>query len=386
MKNKSDNELLSRREFFKRTVQKTLPFMAAMSIPSFLLSCGGDDPISNSEGCTDCTNSCLDACSKVCMDSCENGNNNSSGCSDCSHNCEGGCKEACANECKGESENTGGSSEEEKYTAVDLGLGVLWATFNVGAEKAEDFGGYYGWADPTGTNTSTDLDDYPSANPPSNICGTRYDIATAQWGDGWRLPSQNEAKELLNKCKWKFVTVNGVPGQQVTGTNGRSIFLPCAGSYSSEGKLWNEGKAGDYWTGTLDTEVTYDIHGNPLPLRAAFILNFGASNGKGTANNSKFRNSRTVVRPVKDGGSGCSDCSSGCSSGCADTCDRECTKKCASSCTLSCGEDCTGGCVRGCYTECEGDCQQGCVEGCFNECAGYCRYQCGTGCTAVAGR
>ena len=130
---KQKDKLLSRREFFKRTAQKTLPFMAALSLPSFLFSCGDDDPINNAEGCTDCTNSCSDSCSKVCMDNCENGSNNSSsGCSDCSNNCKNGCQESCANDCKGESENNGGNNGS-KYTAIDLGLGVLWATFNVGA-------------------------------------------------------------------------------------------------------------------------------------------------------------------------------------------------------------------------------------------------------------
>ena len=381
---KQNNELLSRREFFKRTAQKTLPFMAALSLPSFLFSCGDDDPINNAEGCTDCTNSCSDSCSKVCMDNCENGSNNSSsGCSDCSNNCKNGCQESCANDCKGESENNGGNNGS-KYTAIDLGLGVLWATFNVGAEKEEEYGGYYGWADPTGENTSTDLDDYPSANPPSNICGTQYDIATAQWGDGWRMPSQNEVKELLNNCSWRAETVNRIRGQRITGPNGRSIFLPCAG-HRANGEMYNVGSAGNYWTGTLNTEVTYDIQGNRIPPRTAYVLNFGSSNGKGTANNSIFRNAGVVVRPVRVGGSGCQNCASGCSSGCANTCDRECTKECASSCTLSCGEDCTGGCVEGCYSGCEGDCQQGCVNGCFAQCDGYCRFQCGTGCTAVAG-
>ena len=28
---------------------------------------------------------------------------------------------------------------------VDLGLSVLWATCNVGAEKAEEYGDYYAW-------------------------------------------------------------------------------------------------------------------------------------------------------------------------------------------------------------------------------------------------
>ena len=32
---------------------------------------------------------------------------------------------------------------------VDLGLSVKWASWNVGASAPEEFGGRYGWADPT---------------------------------------------------------------------------------------------------------------------------------------------------------------------------------------------------------------------------------------------
>jgi len=48
-------------------------------------------------------------------------------------------------------------------TAVDLGLSVRWADCNLGAEKPEDYGGLYGWADPTGDN------------PVNYDAGKRYD-------------------------------------------------------------------------------------------------------------------------------------------------------------------------------------------------------------------
>jgi hypothetical protein len=36
---------------------------------------------------------------------------------------------------------------EAEYQAVDLGLSVKWATFNVGATKPEEYGGYYAWGE-----------------------------------------------------------------------------------------------------------------------------------------------------------------------------------------------------------------------------------------------
>ena len=40
--------------------------------------------------------------------------------------------------------------------AIDLGLSVKWASFNIGASKPEEYGGLYGWADGTGTKTSAE--------------------------------------------------------------------------------------------------------------------------------------------------------------------------------------------------------------------------------------
>lgn len=110
--------------------------------------------------------------------------------------------------------------------AVDLGLSVKWASWNVGASAPEEFGGRYGWADPSGEKRTTELDDYPSATPPENICGTEYDIARAQWGDGWRLPSQAEFQELVDNCTWEWTEVNGVTGRRATAPNGNSVFFP----------------------------------------------------------------------------------------------------------------------------------------------------------------
>jgi hypothetical protein len=135
--------------------------------------------------------------------------------------------------------------------AIDLGLSVKWASCNVGAATPEGYGGYYGWADPTGTKTSKNLSDYPSANPPSNICGTEYDMARAKWGGNWRLPTQAEMQELVNSCTWTWTTQNGVNGMKVTGTNGNSIFLPAAG-YRFGTDMYYVGSSADYWSGTLN--------------------------------------------------------------------------------------------------------------------------------------
>ena len=38
----------------------------------------------------------------------------------------------------------------DNVEAVDLGLSVKWASCNLGADAPNDYGGYFGWGDPTG--------------------------------------------------------------------------------------------------------------------------------------------------------------------------------------------------------------------------------------------
>ena len=87
-------------------------------------------------------------------------------------------------------------------TAVDLGLSVRWADCNLGAEKPEEYGGLYGWADPTGECTEINVYDedwnwlsdslYGGFMPTKAICGTQLDIVRVKWGKPWRLPTRDE--------------------------------------------------------------------------------------------------------------------------------------------------------------------------------------------------
>ena len=130
---------------------------------------------------------------------------------------------------------------------VDLGLSVLWATCNVGASSPSDYGGYYAWGETktkssyTEENSKTYNVDMPdiSGNP-------KYDAATANWGDGWRMPTMAEFEELVDKCDWEWTRQGGHKGYRVTGPNGNSIFLPAAG-WHPETLLYGVGGSGYYW-------------------------------------------------------------------------------------------------------------------------------------------
>ena len=121
---------------------------------------------------------------------------------------------------------------------IDLGLpsGTKWACCNVGAEKPEDYGGYFAWGETT-EKSSYNWSTYVHCDGSSSTChdigkdiaGTQYDAATANWGSPWVMPSLDQMNELKNNCTSEWTTENGVNGRRFTGPNGASIFLPAAG-------------------------------------------------------------------------------------------------------------------------------------------------------------
>ena len=157
---------------------------------------------------------------------------------------------------------------------VDLGLSVKWATCNVGASKPEEYGYHFAWGETTTKDTydETTYKYYNSStgyiNIGSEISGTQYDAATANWGSPWRMPTLDQCKELVEKCNWKWIPYNGVNGQLVTGPNGKSIFLPAAGVRWG-GTLSLGGSRGYYWSGTLC----------PDNSDHAYYLGFGSGGG-----------------------------------------------------------------------------------------------------------
>lgn len=126
---------------------------------------------------------------------------------------------------------------EERDDCVDLGLSVRWATTNLGAAKPTGVGDFYAFSE-TKTKSEYWRENYSYCNnnsnqyifvynnPETNICGTKYDVATKQLGEGWKMPSLAEANELISKCTWENTTIDGVEVYRVTGPNGNSIILP----------------------------------------------------------------------------------------------------------------------------------------------------------------
>lgn len=183
--------------------------------------------------------------------------------------------------------------------AVDLGLSVKWASFNVGASAPEEHGGYYAWGEVEIKNDYS-WENYKWCNGTSETI-TKYsgnvklspedDVAHVQWGNGWRMPTKNEIIELRNKCTWIWATENGVEGYRVIGgSNGKvsSIFLPAAGYYIKTEVALSNGH-GYYWSATLDDDNRKSAH----------LLNFESRYYRG-GYDAFARYFGYTVRPVTD--------------------------------------------------------------------------------------
>ena len=85
----------------------------------------------------------------------------------------------------------------------------------------------------------------------SIVADANHDPATANWGDGWRMPTTEQVQELIDNCTWEF-TGNGyrVTSKPDDKGNTTSIFLPAAGFRYGE-KLYGNGNAGYYATGEI---------------------------------------------------------------------------------------------------------------------------------------
>ena len=183
---------------------------------------------------------------------------------------------------------------EAGYNYVDLGLtsGTRWATMNVGASKAQEYGNYYAWGETTTKETynwSTYLDGNMSSDSDcgtdkdalkgvTDIAGTQYDAARANWGGKWRMPTKTQQDELRNECYW--VWTESYNGSNVKGCivykaktssdkgvkiyedetpsssyklSDAHIFLPAAGRRYS-GDLYYAGSSGGYWSSSLGTD------------------------------------------------------------------------------------------------------------------------------------
>ena len=175
--------------------------------------------------------------------------------------------------------------------AVDLGLSVKWASFNLGASKPEEYGGYYQWAGlqdvtdksiylnyrncpyHTGSSSSTGWTKYiptdfsycwSGTGSPDNktVLDPEDDVVHVKLGGNWRMPTKEEFDELIDNSTIEWTTLNGVSGGKFTSKkNGKSIFLPVAGMRENNTLYYNH--TSYYWSASLYTDnpiMAYGVH------------------------------------------------------------------------------------------------------------------------------
>ncbi|MBR4267532.1 MAG: hypothetical protein IKQ46_15940 [Bacteroidales bacterium] len=164
-------------------------------------------------------------------------------------------------------------TEEEDYQAVDLGLSVYWCNKNLGASNSQASGYFYAFGETTpkesytwanykhANGTETDITKY---NTKEEFGKNIDDILTLEpeddavvenLGNGWRMPDEDEFKELRNtdNCTWEWVKMENlnIAGYKITSKiNGNSIFLPAAG-FMNDNTLSAAGTNGNYWSRSL---------------------------------------------------------------------------------------------------------------------------------------
>ena len=159
---------------------------------------------------------------------------------------------------------------------VDMGLSVLWASFNLGADSPSGRGKYYAWGETkaygeeypentynyefTGSYIKTryfpetyifgpNLSKYVESDDHRTQLEPQDDAAYVLLGEGWHIPTQAQWEELINNATWEQVSGGYLVTSTVPGYTGASILLPYTGN-RYENSLLNGGY-GEYWSSTL---------------------------------------------------------------------------------------------------------------------------------------
>ena len=133
------------------------------------------------------------------------------------------------------------------FASGDLGLSVIWADKNVGADKTEDVGGYYAWgvtdeyAAPFTykwfNEDGSKAKKYVSQNSHSEsgtadgltVLKAEDDVASVKLGGVWRMPTKEEIDELKELDCLEDYELNGKKGLLFVGNGDNGLFIPYGG-------------------------------------------------------------------------------------------------------------------------------------------------------------
>lgn len=145
-------------------------------------------------------------------------------------------------------------------TPINIGLNTLWSDHNLGATDDTDAGVLSSF------NTKGRKNKY-------------IDPAKNMWHGNWKVPTKEQAAELIDKCKWEYQHGKN-PGFKVTGPNGKSIFF----------RTKSDREPMDYWI----SDKAY--HNSSLALFLYFTETYADTSFSEMVN-------RKFIRPVMDNNS-----------------------------------------------------------------------------------
>lgn len=142
--------------------------------------------------------------------------------------------------------------------AVNLGLSVKWASWNLGASRSYQSGRFFLFGQP---------DSWASYSKAASTSGSDADPSQIELGDGWQSPTVKQCLELINRCAWESGSENGVPGFFVYGVgdfSGNYIFIPAAGYVNASAVRIGVGSGVVLWSGEISDspDKAYAIQSN----------------------------------------------------------------------------------------------------------------------------
>jgi hypothetical protein len=176
----------------------------------------------------------------------------------------------------------------ETPVAVDLGLSVKWASYNLGATRPEEAGLLYAWGE------TAPKDEYTKATykwlgpegftkycytykdgtyDSKTVLDLEDDAAYVAYGDGWHMPTDKQFEELFYYTDWMHVNMDGLEGMlfagQKEGYQDKFVFIPYV--YGASHSYQQSG----YWTCMLAVPANVSHNAYAFCVWGTPVLNFG---------------------------------------------------------------------------------------------------------------
>ena len=184
--------------------------------------------------------------------------------------------------------------KEKDWIDLDLPSGTLWCKYNVGATCASTakswYGDYFMWGDTepvtdkkcipknykyynkSNKNTFTK---YCPTDKTNYWCGTgapdnklvldeEDDMAKANMGDNWKMPTEEQFQELIDNTTNEWVTdyngISGLNGKLFTSkSNDNTLFIPAAGFHGGS-SITSTNYSFCLWSSTLNVDCPSHVY------------------------------------------------------------------------------------------------------------------------------